>query len=301
MKKNRSKSSKRITKPKPSQKFWWEASLYQVGNKDAVQSVLFKLGSTGLMEETDRLISYFEPASYSDADTLAALLHGSTQCRVEIRKIPAQDWESEWKKNFKPRKISKRFVVRPSWEKYTKKKNEFVLIIDPKMSFGTGTHETTQLVIQLMERSVIRKGNVLDIGTGTGILAVAAAKLGGKRIFAFDVDENSYENAVENVRRNRCEKKVELFCGPMEHKPGTWPEKYDTILANIQKSVIIEMLEPIRLLLSHKGTLIVSGILTSEDTVMREEFLRHGFKMIASKADGEWIAYLLTHEPGLYI
>lgn len=300
MKKIRPKSSKKKAKSKTPQKFWWETSLFHVGNKDAVQSALFKLGSTGLTEEAESLIAYFEPEQFADPDKLAELLHHATQCRVEIKKIPAQDWESEWKKNFKPRKISKRFVVRPSWEKYTKKKNELILVIDPKMSFGTGTHETTQLVIQLMESHFV-KGNVLDIGTGTGILAIAASKLGGKKIYAFDVDENSYENASENFRRNRCEKKISMFHGAIDRKPKSWPEKFDMILANIQKSVILDMLETIRLLMAHRGVLLVSGILTSEDPILREEFERHGFKLIESKQDGEWVAYALTHEPGLYV
>lgn len=292
IKKNKKKLFKKITKKKTVEAFWWEAALYEVANKAAVQSALFKLGTTGLVEESDRLVAYFEPRAYPNSKRLAELLHAETQCRVEITQIPAQDWESEWKKNFKPRKISKKFVVRPSWEKYKKKKNEQVLIIDPKMSFGTGTHETTQLVIRLMENTV-KKGMVLDIGTGTGILAIAAAKLGCKKIYAFDVDENSYENAVENIRRNRCGSRIEVLQGRVEQLPVSWPKKFDVILANIQKNVILEILGTIRDLLSHKGILFVSGILTIEDEGMRRAFADHGLKLTESKQEGEWVAYAL--------
>lgn len=292
IRKNKKKLSKKITKKKTIEAFWWEAALYETANKAAVQTALFKLGTTGIVEESDRLVAYFEPHAYPNSKKLAELLHAETQCRVVINKIPAQDWESEWKKNFKPRKISKKFVVRPSWEKYKKKKHEQVLIIDPKMSFGTGTHETTQLVIRLME-STVKTGVVLDIGTGTGILAIAAAKLGCKKIYAFDVDENSYENAVENIRRNRCSSRIEVLQGRVETLPSSWPKKFDVILANIQKNVILEILGTIRDLMSHKGILFVSGILTSEDESMRQAFADHGLKLTESKQEGEWAAYAL--------
>ena len=300
MKKKQKKYFKKNTKKKTTEAFWWEAALYEVANKAAVQSALFKLGTTGLVEESDRLVAYFEPKNYPNSEKLAELLHSDTQCRVDIKKIPAQDWESEWKKNFKPRKISKKFVVRPSWEKYKKKKNEQVLIIDPKMSFGTGTHETTQLVIRLME-SRVKTGLVLDIGTGTGILAIAAAKLGCKKIYAFDVDENSYENAIENIKRNRCSSRIDVLQSRVEQLPSSWPKKFDVILANIQKNVILEILNTVRDLLSHKGILFVSGILTNVDESLRQAFADHGLKLTESKKEGEWVAYTLMHEPFLYI
>lgn len=300
MKKQIKTHTKKTPRKKTVELFWWEAALYEVGNKDAVQETLFRLGSTGLLEEPTRLIAYFKTAQYSNVNKLTELLRRSTQCRIEINKIPAQDWESEWKKNFKPRKISRRFVVRPSWEKYSKKKNELVLVIDPKMSFGTGTHETTQLVIQLMERYA-KKGFVLDIGTGTGILAIAAAKLDHKKIYAFDVDENSYENAMENIKRNRCAPRINVWKGHVQQLPSHWPDKYDMILANIQKNVILEILDTMRSLLSHTGTLLISGILTGEDDSMRHAFADHGLKLVESKQDGEWVAYALKHDPLLYI
>ena len=296
IRKNKKKLSKKITKKKTIEAFWWEAVLYEAANKAAVQSALFKLGTTGIVEEPGRLVAYFEPRAYLNLKKLAELLHAETKCRVVINKIPAQNWESEWKKNFKPRKISKKVIVRPSWEKYKKKKNERVLIIDPKMSFGTGTHETTQLVIQLMERQA-KRGTALDIGTGTGILAITAAKLGCKKIYAFDVDENSYENAIENIRRNRCSSRIEVLQGRVETLPSSWPKKFDVILANIQKNVILEILGTIRDLLSHNGMLFVSGILSNEDESMRQAFADHGLKLTESKQEGEWIAYALTHDP----
>jgi len=154
--------------------------------------------------------------------------------------------------------------------------------------------------LQLMERH-IKKGNVLDIGTGTGILAIAAAKLGCRKIFAFDVDENSYENAVENITRNRCSRRIEVLQGNIQQLPPSWPKKYDTVLANIQKNVILEILDTIRSLLSYGGILIISGILANEDESMRHAFANHGLKLIESKHDGEWVAYTLTHDILIYV
>lgn len=296
MKKIKKKFPQKKQKKKTPELFWWEALLTGVSNREAVQDALFRLGTTGLVDGANGLTAYFEPSRFPKADALAELLRTNTQCRIEIKKIPAQDWESEWKKNFKPKKISKHFIVRPSWEKYKKKKNEIVLIIDPKMSFGTGTHETTQLMTRLMEKH-LSKGAILDIGTGTGILAIAAAKLGCKKIYALDVDEHSYENALENIRRNRCGSRIEVLQTEVGKRPSSWPDKYETILANIQKNVILELLDSIRRLLSPRGVLLVSGILTDEDENMRRAFTDHRFKIIEFLQDGEWVAYALTqHE-----
>jgi exopolyphosphatase/guanosine-5'-triphosphate,3'-diphosphate pyrophosphatase len=275
--------------------FWWQVDIAHFQNIDIVSETLFRLGSTGLTEDGDRLSAYFTQGQFENEAALMRILKDEIGLSVslEIKKIPAQDWETEWKKHFKPKKISKRFVIRPSWERYRRKGKEIELIIDPKMSFGTGTHETTRLVLQLLENRVLPSATVLDIGTGTGILAIAAAKLGARRVFAFDVDENSYANAPENIRRNRCADKIKVSLCPITELPKSWPRKYDVILANIQRSVIAEMMADMTARLDANGVMILSGILITEDEVMRDEFQQHQLLVQQTKSAGEWTAYVV--------
>ncbi len=258
-----------------------------------VSESLFRLGSTGLVEEPDRLTAYFPKQQFQNELELARVLKDEIGLNIllEINRIPARDWGTEWKKYFKPKKISRRFVVRPSWEKYRTKKNEIALIIDPKMSFGTGTHETTQLVLKILEDHSLSKMKVLDIGTGTGILAVAAAKLGSKNIFAFDSDEQAYHNALENIRRNRCSDKIKVAVRTFPAFPKSWPKKYDWILANIQGSVIADMLEAMAARLEENGSMIISGIQSDEDDAMWHEFRRRHLLVEDRQSAKAWTAY----------
>lgn len=293
-KKKKSRSSTRTKKKKD---FWWEVDLGHIVNLEATQALLFELGSTGSIETATGLTAYFQPADYSSEKTLHAKLAprlgpGTT---IHIRPMAAQDWESEWKKNFKPRRVGKHFIVRPSWEKYKRKPKDIILVIDPKMSFGTGTHETTQLVLGFIESFPVKNKILLDVGSGTGILAIAAAKSGARAVYGFDVDTNAFENAEENIRRNRVSARVKTGLTTIETLPPKWPERYDIILANIQRAVF-EMpgfMENLNQKMKPAGMMILSGILAIEDERMRMLFSEHNLHVSEFRADGEWVAYVL--------
>lgn len=274
--------------------FWWQLVLHRVNQ--SVSEKLFKLGSTGLMEDYPNLTAYFPSAHFKNAHDAEHAIHTilGSSVRVSVAQIPAQDWGSEWKKYFKPTKVGERFVIRPSWEIYKRKKNELILIIDPKMSFGTGTHESTRLVLRMMEKYVRPQAIVLDAGTGTGILAIAAIKLKAAKVYGFDIDEHSSENARENIRHNRCSDKISVVQSALETLPKKWPKKFNLILANIQRSVITSMLDGLTAKLKRGGLLMVSGILTSEIELMASVFQAGGLSVVDRRIDGEWVAFVLT-------
>ncbi|MBX7153162.1 50S ribosomal protein L11 methyltransferase [bacterium] len=274
--------------------FWWQLVLHQVNQ--SVSEKLFKLGSTGLMEEYPNLTAYFPSGQFENPDKAVEAIHAAlgAAVHVTVSQIPTRDWGSEWKKYFKPTKVGNRFVIRPSWETYKRKKNERVLIIDPKMSFGTGTHESTRLVLQMMEKYVRSRAVVLDAGTGTGILAIAAVKLKAAKVFGFDIDEHSSENARENIRRNRCTGKISVIQSTLDQLPKKWPKRFDLILANIQRSVITAMLDDLTAKLKSGGLIIVSGILTTEIESMLSVFHDAGLSVVDQRIDGEWVVFVLT-------
>ncbi len=285
-------------KPKLARiRYWWQTRISGSSNKDSTSEALFAIGATGVIEEKNSLVAYFDLGSMPTEKILRNFLEDrlGKAVSVTIDKMKSQDWESEWKKNFKPRKISKKFVVRPSWEKYRSKIGEHVLIIDPKMSFGTGTHETTQLVLRLLESRNIKKQTILDAGTGTGILSIAASKLGAKAVYAFDIDEDSFINSKENIELNTCTDRVSVSLSSLQSLPAQWPKVYDGILANIQRSVLVDLLQPFRQRLSAKGFLILSGILMEENGAMLELFKANDLTPTRIDQDGEWMAYLLEH------
>lgn len=279
----------------PKRTFWWQVELSGYSNAEAIQSALFKLGSRGTQDLSDHVIAYFESEDFKSSKGIVGSLGKALGPRIKItvHKLPAQDWESGWKKYFKPRRISKRVVVRPSWEKYKKKKKEIVVVIDPKMSFGTGTHETTQLVLKSMEKILRKKEVVMDIGTGTGILAIAAAKLGAGKVFALDNDEDSFINAKENVAVNKAAGKIKIAHTTLDRLPKRWPKKVDLMLANIQRSIIEPMLKTMKEHLRAQGRIILSGLLVEEDAQVFTMIERSGLIVKKSFRDGEWMCYIV--------
>ncbi len=245
------------------------------------------------------MIAYFPPSRFFSSRDAQALLQSlvANHGAVEVDHVPARDWGTEWRKNFKPVRIGRRIVVCPSWEPYRRRRGDLVITIDPKMSFGTGTHESTQLALRLME-PVVRRGHyVLDIGTGTAILAIAAVRLGAAKAYGLDVDASSIGNARENRRVNGCGRTIVLHEGTLESRPACWPQRYDLVLANIQRSVIVELLPMIASVLEPDGDVVVSGILAEESSMMQAALDRGSWRIAARRNKGEWIAYRLRKNP----
>ena len=207
------------------------------------------------------------------------------------------EWADAWKAYFKPFKVGRRLVVKPSWEEYEAVQDELVLELDPGMAFGTGTHETTSLCLELLEDSVSGGESVLDVGCGSGILAVAAMKLGASRALAVDFDPDAVSVAQENVRRNGLEGCVLTRVGDLlenlrdDEETAAYGENgCEVLLANILADVIIRLMPSARKALKADGVMIASGIIKDRAEDVKREMAAYGFAVTDERRSGEWVA-----------
>jgi ribosomal protein L11 methyltransferase len=184
-------------------------------------------------------------------------------------------------------RISDRLVIKPSFKEYNQARDEIVLTIDPKMSFGTGEHQTTKLVLQILEKHVKPGMKVLDVGSGTGILSIAAIKLGAAYAVAVDSDEICYSNCKENCERNRIQNSIEIITGEIT---DVKENDFDIIFANIHKEVLLEISGEIKKLLRPDKLVILSGLLIQDFDETVTHYSDAGFKLIEKQTIDEWIA-----------
>lgn len=195
------------------------------------------------------------------------------------------DWTVEWKKFFKPLEVGEKFVIVPSWEDYKADKDKIILEIDPGMAFGTGSHETTAICLKLLEEVDIKDKIVADVGTGSGILAIACSKIGAKHVLALDIDPLSIKTAKENVVVNDCVDKIEVMESDLL---GTSKDNFDLIIANILPDVIINLIPDAYEKLNKKGLILVSGIILEKKDLIIKELKQHGFSIVKDLDMGEW-------------
>ncbi len=255
-------------------------------------------------EEVTKLTAYFpwdadlHDLKKSFIDFLPVLTESfgaGTGSFVSATEITDFGWAEKWKEHFKPRKIGKRLVVRPSWEPYDFTPGEVVLTIDPGQAFGTGTHETTQMCLQLIEDAfdlAPPPSAALDIGTGTGILGIAAARLGASGVLGVDTDPKAVEVAWENAKANGVADRFASTFAPLSSVERT----YDLVLANLIAEILIDMKNEILARCAPGGLLILSGILTEKSDWVEEEFRTEGARLLQRKTDGQWAALLLRRE-----
>jgi ribosomal protein L11 methyltransferase len=217
---------------------------------------------------------------------------------MTLNNVKEEDWENNWKKYFKPLVIGDKFLIKPSWEKVDNTENRKVLEIDPGMSFGTGTHETTRLCLETMEKCNLSGKNVLDLGCGSGILSIGALLLGAEHVNMVDIDANSVRIAGENTSLNGFDKdKYDVFCGniiedeDLRGKLGF--KKYDVIFANIVADVLKAMSGYFGDFLKDNGTLIVSGIIVERKQEVEDAIVQKGFKVIENFSEGSWASIML--------
>lgn len=209
---------------------------------------------------------------------------------IEAEGVSEEDWAHAWKKYYKPVKIGKITIV-PAWEEYTESKGEVVIRIDPGMAFGTGTHETTRLVMRLMQNENLKDARVLDVGTGSGILSICASKLGAREIFAYDIDPVAVKVARENVKDSGCEN---VTVGVSDLLYGIDKSaKYDFCLANIVAEIIIRMLPDIGAHLTDNATVILSGIIEPSKGDVISALTKYGFEAIGEAQENDWVALLV--------
>ncbi|MCB0278104.1 MAG: 50S ribosomal protein L11 methyltransferase [Calditrichaeota bacterium] len=246
---------------------------------DILSDIVFSNGGLGLEEKEVVYICSFENGF--DKDRLFSELSNFLDPdQVVIETKEKQNWMESWKANFKPLEIGKRFLVKPSWIADSDSQR-IEIQIDPKMAFGTGTHETTQLILEQLEDIVKQSDTVLDAGTGSGILAIAAEKLGAAKVIAFDNDPVAIENCEENLQLNHC-KNVSAFAGEIE----SISEQFDVVIANINRNILIEIATQLIATCKKDGTLVLSGLLLEDKPAILKAY--EHVKLAKSVDKGEW-------------
>ena len=206
------------------------------------------------------------------------------EAKVEHEKMYEEDWANTWKKYYKPSKVGEKIVVKPIWEEYEQKEGELVVNLDPGMAFGTGTHETTRMCIQALEKYVKEESTVFDVGCGSGILAIAAAKLGAKLAVGVDLDPVAVESSIENVGYNNLNN-IEILHGNLvEVIDG----KADIVVANILAEIICILTDDVKRVMKDGGVFITSGIIHDRVDMVCEKLEATGFEVIEKNRDGEW-------------
>lgn len=202
-----------------------------------------------------------------------------------VTTIREEDWATGWRQHFTPTRIGTKLVIKPTWEPFAPEPGDLVIELDPGMAFGTGTHPTTRLCLEALEK-LGRTGDVLDVGTGSGILAMAAARLGASRVVGTDIDPDAVEVARENCAMNGVT--VELVTTPLAEIPG----RFDVVLANILAEDLVRMAADLTAKVAPDGFLILSGILVEREAYVIDGFAPTGLTLADTSREGEWSCLL---------
>jgi len=255
--------------------------------KDLLVAHLSNMGFEGFEEGQSFLIGYcsIEKFIENDLNDLAELLSLSFDKEI----LQEQNWNDTWEKNFQPVQVGDFCAVRASFHAAIAGVKHDI-IITPKMSFGTGHHATTYMMIVFMEKVAYTGKSVLDFGTGTGLLAILAEKLGAASVVAIDNDDWSIENAAENILLNDCHRIVLQKADTL-----AFTEQFDIILANINKNVLLANMETIKQHLTGGGVLVISGLLENDRRGIEETANKHKLKVKEQLTNNGWIALQLAH------
>ena len=210
--------------------------------------------------------------------------------KIELISLCEEDWADSWKQYYKPIEIGNRLVVVPMWEKYDARPEQVIVKMDPGMAFGTGTHETTRLCATLLEKHITSSSKMLDVGCGSGILAICASKLGAEECFAYDIDPVAVRVAEENVKDNDC---TNIECGVSDLLKGVKAGKYDVITANIVADIIIRLLPDIGEFMHDDTVLVISGIIDERCGDVYKSIEENSFAITEEIHENGWCAISL--------
>jgi ribosomal protein L11 methyltransferase len=259
---------------------------------EIANSFLWDLNALGTAEKEDCLLAYFEENDKLENEIKNRLEEIKKQnlikdYRILINKIEDKNWNEEWEKTIRVIEVGKKLAIKPSFKDYSNAENRIVIQIDPRMSFGTGEHITTKMMLEFLEKYVSGGETILDCGTGTGILAIAAIKLGAKKALAFDIDECSYLNAKENISLNDVESQIEVRRGDFLCVKDS-EKDFDIIAANILKPILKDKAEFLNDKLKNGGLLALSGFLNSDIVELSEIYENSSFELIEQKSESDW-------------
>ncbi|MDU5080578.1 50S ribosomal protein L11 methyltransferase [uncultured Tissierella sp.] len=288
--------------------------------EDLVSNVLYDVGAAGLAIEDPRDIielsqskekwDFVDPglinqdfdgiiikAYFSEADDLENKIEeiknrikndpilNTGESEIIIGMVDDNDWAESWKKYYKPIKIGERILIKPSWEEYVLEENDILIELDPGMAFGTGTHETTMMCTEALEKYVKQGDIVYDIGCGSGILSIVAAKLGAEKVVAVDLDELCVKVSNENIRLNDVDKIIEIKEGNLL---DVVEGKANIIVSNIIAEIIAKMTKDLKAYLKEDGIFITSGIIVEKIELVENALVENGFKILDIKKLNGW-------------
>ena len=280
---------------------------------DVVSVFFIDRGSPGVIQEEvggtlpakrERIIGYFQnDRSWRGKkkiiqDYLTSLANSQpSSFLLRFRIIKEERWAEAWKSNFKPLLISPRIVVKPPWEEYAAQKGQVIIKIDPGMAFGTGTHPSTQLCLQILDElipSFSGQSSVLDVGTGSGILAIAARKLGAKRVVAIDIDPVAVDSARKNAAANKIERGIDFRLGSLHGlNPG-----FDIVVANLLPQELLSLSSSLAEKILPGGVLIVSGFLQKQKKEITDAFTGYHLEIQHTQNSKGWACCVLGHKEG---
>ena len=259
-----------------------------------------EIGCHGFIDTDTELLCYIDKSIWSEekysqlqVEMKYILRIISSNADIRIKEIQEENWNKNWESTIQPIEIGSKLTIKPSWAEYQNPNGRIILQIDPKMSFGTGYHETTRLTLVLLEKYIKNDDVVLDVGTGTGILAIAAIKLGARSAICIDNDEWAVSNADENVIANNLGRYIEISDKPIAELSD---RKFNLITANIALPTIIELLPEMKKRLKHNGTIIFSGLLAQDENPIRDGISKSRLTVLELISEGEWIAIAATYK-----
>lgn len=265
---------------------------------EAVSGQLFDLGSCGVQVDDHTPSSLVQLTAYFpltiDPDAVKAHLVSQFEAAdICLSEVPDEDWTTSWRTYFKPIFPSARIAVCPTWEQVPDPEGGFTVVIEPKMAFGTGHHETTRMALLGLEGQLKPGDRVLDVGTGSGILSIAAAKLGAGAVTAVDIEAQAIENARENLDLNRVGGLVRLIHGSVDLVAGP----FELIVSNMISSLLMPLLQGLHDRLVPDGHLVLGGILNREQEGFLNAVGRVGLGVEEVSREGEWIGLITRRLP----
>lgn len=266
---------------------WVEIEIAAQGDEQELYAALLTevAGCQGFAADAVAVRGYLPVDERLEATLLS--LREACEREVTIRFVAEEDWANAWKEHFKPQRIGTHIVIKPSWEAFTPEPGDLVVEMDPGMAFGTGLHATTRLCLRALEAQVTPGIRVADVGTGSGILAIAAVLLGSREATATDIDPLAVRIAKENIERNGLIGRIEAL--ELELPPAG---EYELVVANILPDVILAMREELVAATKPGGLLLVSGIIEGRAEEVRAGLVECGLSILATTTEAEWVAIL---------
>jgi ribosomal protein L11 methyltransferase len=266
-----------------------ELFAWKLGDLGYPQMVLSEQ-APDIIPENVTIRLYLSPFQTDEIPALQEAMRSFAQdqgVKIELgtKTVAEEDWAHSWKKYWHPQRIGKRFVVKPTWEDYNASPEDLVIELDPKQAFGTGTHPTTQLCMMALERVMPELGSIelFDVGTGTGILAIAALKLGARHVVACDTDPIAVEATIENAQLNGVPNDITALVGGVDVIPGKAP----LVVVNILAEVITEIAQPLKDHLCPGGIIIASGIIKEKSEMVKQALGAEA--LIKEEVMGDWV------------